>query len=199
MRRCPHCGKPFTEKEARMPGQALPSCPWCGRSFPAPLWPEPSRTDPVSEGGLAQGLALLLSAAFAFGSYATFASELKGPEFIVYYIVLLLGLLLFRFFLTDELARLAPVALFEGVGLWRWVDASAKGMHRFGFLFALMLIGGLLLLVQASSFGGGSSGGRRGSSSSCSSGLFSSCGSSCSGGGGGCGGGGGGCGGCGGS
>ena len=197
MLRCPHCGKDFTRKEARTPGQTRPSCPWCGRSFPLPADARPL----VSEKGGFDVLTVASAALVAFGSYAFFASSLKGPQFLGYYLVLLIVLGLLRGALEDDLARFAPLLLFEGVGVWRIVEGMANGMHRFTYLQILMLFGGFLLVVNATSFPSAYRANRgrySGSSrSSCSSG--SSCSSSSGSGGGGCGGGGGGCGGCGGS
>jgi hypothetical protein len=217
--RCPHCGKPVSAKEMRAPGEQKRSCPWCAREFPAPLWPEPSLLErPLISGNGVRELVLVLLIAFiALLSYVAFASDLKGPEFLGYYFVLLVALLLSKSIFEDDLSRFAPFVLFETVGLWRYVEGSLHGMHRFGYLFGLMLVGGFLFFLSASSFSGSGRGASRtsrcssSSSSSCSSWSFlssssSSSSSSCSGGsssgcssgGGGCGGGGGGCGGCGG-
>jgi hypothetical protein len=203
MLRCPHCGKDFTPREARAPGEKRPSCPWCGRSFPASIDAGYRPTRGAS--GVRQTVLVGITAACAFASYAMFASQLKGPQFLAYYVGLLLVLLFARALLEDDLARLAPLVLFELVGLWRFVDGLTSGMHRFTYLFLLMLLGGFFLAVNATSFPTARSGRYSRSShsrSSCSSGsFFSSCSagsSGCSSGGGGCGGGGGGCGGCGG-
>src|SRR5262249_37020441 len=69
---------------------------------------------------------------------------------------------------------------FEAVGVAGYIIGTAQGMHKWDFMFAMMIIGGLFFLVRAENLSSGSGG--------------AGCGGGC--GGGGCGGGG--CGGCGG-
>jgi len=128
-----------------------------------------------------------------FNTSRSYIAPLKGPEFLTFYFFLFFGVWLalgaFRKFWEDS-AHVTIIALlnFEGVGLIRYLDASAAGMHKFSFLFMMMGVGAVFLFLRFDSFDSDSWSG----SSSCSS--FSSCSScsSCSG----CGGGGG-CGGCG--
>lgn len=114
--------------------------------------------------------------------------EMKGPDFLFFYILLFVGVFilssLVRWFWKDIIAiSLLGFIFFELVAVIRYIDASKNGMKNFGFMIILMIIGGIIFFIRAkhlnnhSGFAG---------SSGCSS-------SSCSGGG--CGGGCGGCGG----
>jgi hypothetical protein len=147
---------------------------------------------------------VLLAAVLALGSYFALGNTLLGPQFLAYYLVLWAGLRCCRSALEAPLARFAPFVLFEGVGLWRYVEGSARGLHGFRYLFGMMLVGGLFFFVSGNRGQGQVP--RRGSSSASSSspaGTSFFGGACSSGGGGGCSsGGGGGCsggGGCGGS
>ncbi|MDB6108673.1 MAG: hypothetical protein JWR69_423 [Pedosphaera sp.] len=114
---------------------------------------------------------------------------LSGPDFLVFYGVWLLTLWVAVLILRAKgfdmpVTTLGGWALFEGVGLLRYMIGSAQGMNRWGFMMIMMAVGTLFFILRAHHFenmGGGDGGG-----SSCSSGC---------GGGGGCGGGCGGCGG----
>jgi hypothetical protein len=122
---------------------------------------------------------------------------LRGPEFLVVYAVWFFvcwsGLLFLRSCGLDRpLTTILALALFEALGLARFLIGSAMGLHRWTFLFLMMGIGALFFLTRARRADGGT----RDTSSATSSFVDSSVG------GGGCGGGGcggGGCGGCGGS
>jgi uncharacterized membrane protein YgcG len=121
---------------------------------------------------------------------------INGPSFLIFFIIWLIGLRVALTVLRSKghdypFTTLACLGLFEGVGVFRIVDGHAHGLHRWGLLVVLMVIGGLLMFLRAEHFN--QSG--RGDGGSCGS-TTSSCSSSS--GGGGCGGGGGGCGGCGG-
>jgi hypothetical protein len=116
----------------------------------------------------------------------SYVAPLDGPAFLVFYLLLFVGIwvaLTIMRKLWEDSVHVTMVALlaFEAVGLNRYLDASAAGMHKFGFMFIMMTIGAVLLFARYDHPGG-----NNGYGSSC-----SSC-SSCSG----CGGGGG-CGGCG--
>ena len=119
-----------------------------------------------------------------------FMLGLKGPGFLFFYGIVLVGIFvglqLLRKLWEDSLhVSLVALILFEALGVVRYIDGTAIGMHRFGIMFIMMGLGGVLMFMRfESSFGSSSS-------SSCS--WFGGC-SSCSGCGGGCGG----CGGCGG-
>jgi hypothetical protein len=116
----------------------------------------------------------------------SFIAPYGGPEFLTFYFFLFmavwLSLVAIRKIWEDS-AHVTLIALFifEGVGLIRYIDASAAGMHKFGYMFMMMAVGAVLLFSRYDHTNG-----NNWYDSSC-----SSC-SSCSG----CGGGGG-CGGCG--
>ena len=132
------------------------------------------------------GLILLL---IVLKTARPFMATLKGPEFLVFYVVVLVAIIIAaaraRARWEDSLSiTLVGLIIYEAIGVLRYIDGSAAGMHKFDIMFLMMGVGGLLMFARAEHFSGNSS------SSGCSS---SGCGSSCSG----CGGGGG-CGGCGG-
>lgn len=119
-----------------------------------------------------------------------FMATLKGPEFLIFYgftlAVAVTGVVKLREVWEDSWhVAILGLIFIESMGVLRYIDGSAAGMHKFTIMFFMMGIGGLLMFLRAEHFSGSSSSG------GCSD--FSSCGSSCSG----CGGGGG-CGGCGG-
>lgn len=133
----------------------------------------------------------------------SFFARLKGPEFLVLYLVLFLILRCSIWYLRGSsnavygrqdyhlLPTVLAFLLFELFGLVRYLVGSAHGMQRWDFLFIMMAVGGIIFFSKGDFLDRMSSGRSSGSS------YYS--GSGC--GGGGCGGGcgGGGCGGCGGS
>jgi len=115
----------------------------------------------------------------------SYIAPLNGPDFLFFYFFLFIGIWLSTAFMRkiwEDSVHVTLIALFifEYVGLIRYLDASAAGMHKFNFMFIMMAVGAVLLFTRYDH-----SSGNDWSDSS-------SCGSSCSG----CGGGGG-CGGCG--
>ncbi len=130
----------------------------------------------------------------AAGGPFDFLPTIKGPDFLFLYALwfaaLFVAVLMLRSAGHDTpLVSGVGLALFEGLGVARYLVGSAQGMHRWEYLGVMMLVGGSCFVLRVESFkGSGGSGG------SCGGGSISSCS-----GGGGCGGGGGGCGGCGGS
>lgn len=113
-------------------------------------------------------------------------APLNGPDFLFFYFFLYIGIWLStavtRKIWEDSLhVTVIALLIFAGVGLIRYLDASATGMHKFSFMFMMMAIGAVLLFARFDH----SSRNNRHDNSSCSSGC-SGCG------------GGGGCGGCGG-
>ena len=129
-----------------------------------------------------------------------FLHTMRGPDFLllfgVWFLVTFGGVLLFRWRGQDTpFTTITGLAGYELLGIVRIIDGSAHGMHNWGFLILMMIIGGIIFLIRAEHFentGNDGSGGSWWNSNS------SGGSSGCSSGGGGCGGGGGGCGGCGG-
>ncbi len=126
-----------------------------------------------------------------------YQTQLNGPEFVEFYFAM--GIVCCVAFLVARLTS-CPIAAFvillltfEAIGAIRYGFGLTQGMHRFGILGNMMLLGpiGIVAIPFLDRFADSSGGG---GSSSWGSSSYSSCGSSC--GGGGCGGGG--CGGCGG-
>lgn len=202
VRRCPVC----LRRHALASGVAEScgvTCAGCGKSsrwgdwlpsreLPTDAELEPaSVADPETSVPLRMlGVAALLVAIVWLASYL-YMFTLKGPDFIVFYLLLLGGIWLAvlgaKAALNREwLPRIAGLIAFEGVGAIRLVTGLMAGMHTFDLLLIMMLMGGCSFLLKAQEGGGDSSG--WGVGSACSGG---GCG------GGGCGGGG--CGGCGGS
>lgn len=110
----------------------------------------------------------------------SYMAPLRGPEFLAFYFMLFTGLWLLlaamrKYWEDSSHVTFISLFIFEGVGLLRYLDASAAGMHKFVILFIMMGIGGILFFVRGefSDYGSDDS--------------HSSCGST-SGGGGGCGG-----------
>ena len=122
-------------------------------------------------------------------SYARpFMATLRGPGFLLFFaiilVVTLFGINWLRKAWEDSLhVTLITLILFESLGVLRYIDGSATGLHRFTIMFIMMAVGGILIFARAEYMANNSS-----------SGGCSGCSSSCSGCGGGCGG----CGGCGG-
>lgn len=137
-----------------------------------------------------------------------FFQNTNGPDFLAYYIqwliFLFLALIAVRKWVSDAVGvSLGFLAVFEGSGLARIIIGSSNGMHRWGYLIALMVLGGLVMSIRIRHFTDLRRGMMNGDgrSTGCGSSGCSSASSSCSGGSS-CGGsscGGGGCGGCGGS
>ena len=118
-----------------------------------------------------------------------FLETMRGPEFLAVYggwfVVTWIGMLIVRHKVSDGWwTTLGGLLAFESVGFARYLIGTAHGLHKWDFLFLMMIVGALFFLARTDHFSSGSNG------------SWSSCG------GGGCGGGGcggGGCGGCGGS
>jgi hypothetical protein len=126
--------------------------------------------------------------------------NMPGEEFLVFYGLWLLALRVTVLILRSKgfdtaLVTMSGIGAFLVPGMLRYMVGSAHGMHRWGFMFIMMVVGTIVFILRAHHFDNMGGGGWTSGCSSCSST------SSCSSGGGGCGSscGGGGCGGCGGS
>jgi hypothetical protein len=131
----------------------------------------------------------------AGGGILAFFGTMQGPDFLGLYLgwffLTRLTVMFLRHFGHDTTATtLIGLVCYELLAVARIIAGTAHGLHRWGFLIAMMVVGGLIFFLRAEHL-------KKGDGSS----WITSCGtgSSCSGGGG-CGGGGcgGGCGGCGG-
>jgi hypothetical protein len=81
-------------------------------------------------------------------------ATLKGPEFLEFYLILfvaILALLIMLRKLWGDTLHLTVIALlvFEGIGIVRFMDASAAGMHKFQIMFIMMGVGGVLFFLRA--------------------------------------------------
>jgi hypothetical protein len=86
-----------------------------------------------------------------------FLHTMKGPEFlqlfIVWFVIVRVGVAILR----ARLGNLAWITagglvLFEGLGAFRYYVGSAQGMHMWGNLGAVMVIGFVLICMTADSF-----------------------------------------------
>lgn len=152
-----------------------------------------------------EALQSIFTVAILSGLYDFFQNT-SGPDFLAFYIqwliLLFVSQVAVRKLISDTPGvSLGFLALFEGSGLARIIIGSSNGLHRCGYLIALMVLGGVVMSIRIRHFAALNKGmmNKDGRSTGCGSSGCSS--SSCSGGSG-CGGsscGGGGCGGCGGS
>jgi uncharacterized membrane protein YgcG len=196
---CGNCGRDFLFKNALpvsdkgIPGAGLSGAGLSGE-VTAPVPPQSESEIPAKKNSFlnavitwALGLILMwLVLQIARPIMAT----LKGPGFLFFYGVVFIAILisvsqLRKVWYDSAQISILGLIIYEAIGVARFNDGSAAGMHKFEFMFFMMVIGGFLMFTGWQNSSGSSS-----SSSSCSS---SNGGSSCSG----CGGGGG-CGGCGG-
>lgn len=203
---CPHCGRAFEKKNAlpvdkafaksvgRAPKATIVSDESADIDSAPPATPAPQWS---GKGGFRfmVGLTGVMGVVMAL-SY--FTQDLNGPDFLVFYPVLFFVTLFGGGIARAKLKQVPGIGLlawvlFEAVGVIRIITAMEKGMHKFGFLIAMMIVGGIVFLFKFNRRFAGS--GRDGDS-----GFFILGGCGGCGGGGGCGGcgGGGGCGGCGG-
>ena len=113
---------------------------------------------------------------------------MEGPEFLVVFSVWflltwVLVLVLRQHGFDTPLLNVGGFALFEALGIARYVLSEPAGMEDWGFMVLMMLFGGLCFFLRARHF-------KQGGKDSGSSGCFSAggCGSGGSCGGGGCGG-----------
>jgi uncharacterized membrane protein YgcG len=133
-----------------------------------------------------------LSIAIWDSGFPAFLHTMKGPQFLIVYVLwfwLLFGALwiLRRRGFERPFVDFIAALLFIGLGVARIIIGSAYGLHKFELLILLMIVGTIFLSSRLDRTGGGKSG---------SSNWWSSCSSGGGCGSGGCGGGG--CGGCGG-
>jgi uncharacterized membrane protein YgcG len=131
----------------------------------------------------------------AGGGVFDFLQNMPGEEFLVFYGLWLLALWVTVLILRSKgldtaLLTVSAIASFEIPGIIRYFVGSAHGMHKWGFMFIMMVAGTLAFILRAHHFDNMGGGGWSSGCSSCSSSGGGGCGSGC---------GGGGCGGCGGS
>ena len=127
---------------------------------------------------------VLIAVVAIFNYVRPYMTDLRGPEFLGFYLKYFFGVfivVLFArgLFLNNYHVTLAGLILFEGVGAIRLYDGMAAGMHKFAFLYIMMVIGGLILITRLNSSSGSGSSSRSSSSSSWFNSSCSSC-SSCS-------------------
>lgn len=103
----------------------------------------------------------------------SYIAPLNGPDFLFFYFFLFIGIWLstavMRKIWEDSMhVTLIALLLFEGIGLIRFFDASAAGMHKFNFMFIMMAIGAVLLFSRYDHSGSSNWSDSSGCSSSCS-------------------------------
>lgn len=79
-----------------------------------------------------------------------FLGTMPGPDFLkayfVWFFVVWSGVMILRRCGYDSpLTTLGGLALFEGLGILRFIAGTEHGMHRWGFLFLMMFVGALFL------------------------------------------------------
>ena len=191
--RCPYCLHGFGILPTSLGDRRL-RCPRCIREFTlakalpstgaASLTATATRQPPTV--GLGAGAWLLaLVIGFLMVEYSRTWTLVRGPEFLTYYVVTLIGLLiasgLLRSWVQDiDEFRWMGFLIYEAIGVFRIIDGYSLGMRRYLLLIALMAIGGVFFFARADH--------RRNRNNSDGSGSGCGSGSSDGGGGGGCGG-----------
>ena len=171
--RCPVCLVSQTVKQDISPNQQL-HCGNCQRSFAAknglplkedsaisyanntPLTPASVvTTQPAaSRNVIVTWLLGFVLWIFTISKARPYMASLKGPDFLEFYIIvfftILVILILARRLWEDTMhVTLIALLIFEGIGIVRYIDASAAGMHKFQIMFFMMGVGGVLFFVRA--------------------------------------------------
>lgn len=202
---CPHCGRAFEKKNAlpvdkefsKSVGRAPKAINASDESADTDSAPLAKPASPRSSQGSFRFMVGLTGVMGVVLVLTLLTQDLNGPDFLVFYLVLFFVTLFGGGIVRAKLKQVPGVGvlalvLFEAVGVIRIITGLEKGMHKFGFLIGLMIVGGFVFVFKFLSRSSGS--GRDGGSDFFFIGGCSGCG-----GGSGCGGcGGGGCGGCGG-
>src|SRR5580692_5947155 len=90
----------------------------------------------------------------ADGGVFSFLHTMDGPDFLFVYagwfVVSFVAVLVFRWSGRDSAATtLIGFLCYESLGVVRIIVGSAYGMHRWGFLIAMMIVGGLVFFLRA--------------------------------------------------
>lgn len=208
--KCKECGEAFTiptPQQAEVETHEK-TCPWCGVRI------EPNKTfckackrkmaeradgeTFVSWRGIGKNLLVAAICTATVLIASVYQQQLDGPEFISFYtmmaIACCIGLLVARLTHCSVVTFIVLLVAYEAIGAIRYGYGIQHGMHKFGKLTSMMIIGPFIIVAipfidklgnsQGSSSGGG--GWFASGCSSCGSGCGSGCGGGC--GGGGCGG-----------
>lgn len=113
-----------------------------------------------------------------------YVQDMRGTEFLTFYviffIVIWLSVVIFRTWLdSNSFVTYIGLIIFEAVGVFRYIDASAAGMSKFSYMYMIMFFGAVLLFLRMKDSSDFSRGNNCSGCSSCSS--CSGCGSSCGG------------------
>ena len=139
--RCPTCKGEFLRKNGITVPEPQTSRPEAPAVTPAP---EPSIFFKYS------GRLAFLAGCYALGTWI--GLSLKGPEFLGYYLVVFflvyLVSLIVSLVRTEHMYALwFGLLIFEGIGLTRIITGVQQGMHKFGLLGVMMILGGIVFLA----------------------------------------------------
>ena len=101
------------------------------------------------------------------GGIFRFLHTMRGPDFLllfgIWFIVTFGCVLLFRWRGQDTpFTTLTGLLCFEALGAARIMDGAAHGLHKWGFLILMMIVGGIIFIIRTEHFnsqGGDGSGG----------------------------------------
>ena len=161
--RCPYCLHGFGIRPTSLGDRRL-RCPRCTRQFSlakalpstgtASVAATVTRQPPTV--GLGAGAWLLaLVIGFLMVEYSrTWTPSVRGPEFLTYYVITLIGLLIASGVLRSRVQdidefRWMGFLIYEAIGVFRFIDGYALGMRRYLLLIALMVIGGAFFFTRA--------------------------------------------------
>ena len=143
---CPGCKRQFEFKNA-LPDSNNPS----STEEPTLLT---SQMNVVNRLGAGFWLSSIILMIIVVVTSRNLAQEMRGPQFIMLFIFLFLilwiGSTLLRWLWRDEIALSFMAFLtYEAVGGFRILDGMAMGMHKFGFLYFAMVLGGIIFFARS--------------------------------------------------
>src|SRR6185312_9203291 len=101
------------------------------------------------------------TAEFMFGMIGIFdfLHTMSGEDFLGLYVVWFLITWISVFILRIKgfdtpITTIVGLVLFEALGVIRFVVGSAYGMHKWDYMIAMMIAGGLLFVIRAKHFQG---------------------------------------------
>src|SRR5258706_170088 len=91
------------------------------------------------------------------GGIFSFLHTMKGPEFLalcfVWFVLTFATVLILRWRGFDTpVTTFIGLFCFELLGIVRMIVGSAYGMHKWGFLIAMMIVGGIIFFLRAEHF-----------------------------------------------
>ena len=91
---------------------------------------------------------------FTISKARPYMATLNGPDFLDFYFIVFIAIIVIlivlrKFWLDTMHFSIIAFLIFEGIGLIRYIDASAAGMHKFLIMFIMMGVGGVLFFLRA--------------------------------------------------